>query len=297
MNEPRLIDADWRQRNPLPSVSNGSDKNERGRLLLVGGSTLVPGALRLTGEAALRVGVGKLQLATIAAAALQLGIAIPEAAVTGLPVNADGEIAAAAGRQLVDALNRVDTLIFGPGTGLCDDVRPLIGELLAHPRDDLSILLDAAGVSSASGLEGVISRHGNRIVLTPHCGEMATLMDMEKNAVEEDQVRVAAQAAKRFNAIIVLKSVRTVIAAPDGQLLEYRSETPGLGTAGSGDVLAGVIGGLLTRGAEPLTAAGWGAWLHGEAGRAAAHHWGPVGFLARDLPPLLPRLLAASAGM
>ncbi|MDB5738055.1 MAG: hypothetical protein JWO65_1723, partial [Sphingomonas bacterium] len=290
MNRPVLIDADWRRRNPLPSVTVGGDKNERGRVLLVGGSRFVPGALRLTGEAALRMGAGKLQLATIAAAALHLGIAVPEAAVIELPTNPDGEIAADAGQQLVDALSHADTLILGPAMSACDDVPPLMRELLHHPRDDLSILLDAAAASSARGLEKVLSRHGGRVVLTPHCGEMASLMELEKKAVEQDQTAIAAQAATRFGAIVVLKSVRTVIAAPDGTLLEYHSDTPGLGTGGSGDVLAGVIGGLMARGADPLVAAAWGVWLHGEAGRAAAHHCGPVGFLARELPALLPRL-------
>lgn len=295
MSQTEIIDAEWRKHNPLPSAAGGGDKNERGRVLLVGGSRHVPGALRLTGEATLRVGAGKLQVGTIASAGIRLGIAIPEAAIIELPENSEGEIGPGAERQLVGPLKNADTLILGPAMSPGDDIRPLLGEMLAHHRDDLSILLDAAAITAADGLEGAISSHAGRVILTPHCGEMATLMQMEKGNVEASQAEVALKAAQRFGALIVLKSERTVIAAPDGTTLEYRSESPGLGTGGSGDVLAGVIGGLMARGAEPRVAAGWGVWLHGEAGLAAARHWGPVGFLARELPPLLPRLLATAA--
>jgi NAD(P)H-hydrate repair Nnr-like enzyme with NAD(P)H-hydrate dehydratase domain len=89
----------------------------------------------------------------------------------------------------------------------------------------------------------------------------------------------------------VLKHARTIIATPDGQALVHDSDTPGLATGGSGDVLSGIIGGLLARGAPPLVAAGWGVWLHGAAGRAAAQQVGPIGFLARDLPQHLPKLM------
>jgi NAD(P)H-hydrate repair Nnr-like enzyme with NAD(P)H-hydrate dehydratase domain len=106
--------------------------------------------------------------------------------------------------------------------------------MLAHPRDDLSILVDAAAITVASGLEDPISSHAGRVILTPHFGEMATLMQMEKEDVAASQAEVAVKAAQRFGALIVLKSGRTVIAAPDGKTLEHRSESPGLGTGGSG---------------------------------------------------------------
>jgi NAD(P)H-hydrate repair Nnr-like enzyme with NAD(P)H-hydrate dehydratase domain len=126
---------------------------------------------------------------------------------------------------------------------------------------------------------------------------MASLLNMEKEAVEKALAEVAVEAANQFGAIVVLKSVRTVVAAPGEDPLEYRSDSPGLGTGGSGDVLAGVIGGLMARGAGSLVAAAWGVWLHGEAGKNAAQRWGPIGFLARELPALLPRLLAASSAV
>ena len=94
---------------------------------------------------------------------------------------------------------------------------------------------------------------------------------------------------------MVLKSADTIIADPSGELLRYPGKAPGLGTAGSGDVLAGVIGGLLARGVEPIVASGWGVWLHGAAGEAAAAESGPLGFLARDVLPHLPAVIAKQA--
>jgi NAD(P)H-hydrate repair Nnr-like enzyme with NAD(P)H-hydrate dehydratase domain len=127
--------------------------------------------------------------------------------------------------------------------------------------------------------------------MTPHSGEMAALLECHKDAVTADPAGVAADVARRFGAVVVLKDAETVIAAPNGKLLHYAGGGVGLGTGGSGDVLAGAIGGLLARGLPPLVAAGWGVWLHGEAGRALATRIGPVGFLARELLPELPRLL------
>ena len=144
----------------------------------------------------------------------------------------------------------------------------------------------------AAGLEDMIAAHEGRAVLTPHHGELAYLTGQPEETIAARPEKAARDAASRFGAVVVLKHARTIVATPEGHALVHDSEAPGLATGGSGDVLSGVIGGLLARGAPPLVAAGWGVWLHGAAGCAAAEEIGPIGFLARDLLRHLPRLLA-----
>jgi NAD(P)H-hydrate repair Nnr-like enzyme with NAD(P)H-hydrate dehydratase domain len=117
---------------------------------------------------------------------------------------------------------------------------------------------------------------------------MAALMDCDEASVTADHAR---RAALRFGATVVLKASDTWIATPDAPMLHYRGGGPGLATGGSGDVLSGIIGGLLARGAAARDAAAWGVWLHGEAGRRLADRIGPLGFLARELLPVIPALM------
>lgn len=286
------IDLAWRTANPLPKAAAGADKNARGRVFAAGGSRRVPGALALTAQAALRVGAGKVRMGTIEAAAIALGLVMPEAGVIALAEGEDGELGVQAAEAINRQLESCDTFVFGPGMGGRDGVDALTRRVLAQPRTDLSVLLDAAPLACAAGLAPLIAAHGGRVILTPHHGEMASLCGVGEDAIRADPERAARDAAIRFGAVVVLKDARTFVAAPDGAMLVHDSDAPGLATGGSGDVLAGVIGGLLARGTAPLTAAGWGVWLHGAAGRAAAEAVGPIGFLARDLLPHVPRLLA-----
>jgi hydroxyethylthiazole kinase-like uncharacterized protein yjeF len=291
MTDRALLDAGWRAAHPLPEHLDGTDKNSRGRVLVVGGAEFVPGALRLTGEAALRAGAGKLQMATVRAAAMSLGVLVPEAAMIALPADEDGEIAIEAGDLLAVSVGRCDTLILGPGMSLQDDTVELVRRMLADPRPGLSIVLDAAAVACAGGLATDIAAHGGRVVLTPHHGEMAALTGLDVDSIAADPIGVARDMAARFGAVVVLKAGETIIASPHDPPLLYGSDCTGLATGGSGDVLAGIIGGLLARGAAPAVAAGWGVWLHGEAGRSAARDVGPIGFLARDLAARVPTLM------
>ena len=289
MSGTERLDAGWLQAHPLPSIGGGKSKEERGRALIVGGSRSVPGALLLTADAALRVGAGKVQIGTIASAAIPLGVRMPEAAVIALPEDDAGEIAGA--EPLADRVSGCAALIFGPGMARTDGTPALVAALLGELPDGAALLLDAAALTCCT--DAVLRARPNPAVMTPHYGELASLLDVSKDEIEAAPERFARETAERFGAVVALKSDQTVIAAPGEAPRIYRSEAPGLGTAGSGDVLAGVIGGLLARGAAPHTAACWGVWLHGECGRAAALKIGPIGFRASELPPFLPALLAA----
>lgn len=289
--KPGPIDAKWRAANPLPGIGDGMDKEERGRALIVGGSAFVPGALLLTGEALLRAGAGKVQLATIASVAVPLGVQFPEAAVIALPADDTGEIAGDALAVLREAAEACRALIVGPGMRARPQTAALVEALLEATGEDTPILIDAGAMTALSDRADILKSWGGHIVLTPHHGELAALTGQDKAAIARDPQQAAIDAAARFDAIVVLKAEETIIAG-GGAPLHYAGGAPGLGTAGSGDVLAGVIGGLLARGADPVMAAGWGVWLHGEAGRAAGAAIGPIGFLARDLLAYIPGLMA-----
>jgi hydroxyethylthiazole kinase-like uncharacterized protein yjeF len=286
------IDLGWRRANPLPPIDGGADKNSRGRVFAVGGSRKVPGALQLTAEAALRAGAGKVRMGTIEAAALAIGIAMPECGVIGLAEGEDGEIGPDAAPAIAEQAGTCEVLLLGPGMGGRSGVDALTRRVIDRPRESLSLLLDAAPLACAGGLEALIRAHQGRAVLTPHHGELAYLTGRSEKEIAADPERAARDTAAQFGAIVVLKHARTIVAAPDGEALVHDSDTPGLATGGSGDVLSGIIAGLLARGASPLVAAGWGVWLHGAAGRSAAEEQGPIGFLSRDLLRHLPRLMA-----
>lgn len=281
------LDRAWLAAHPLPDLAGAVDKNGRGQVIVVGGSMHVPAAPMLTGEAAFRAGAGRVRIATVADAAMALGVAMPEAGVIALPTGRKGELARKAAGFILPLLGHSDALVLGPGMGDRAAAARLTERLLAMPRDGLSIVLDAAAVACAGHLAELTGRHGGRIVMTPHPGEMADLIGSDAETVCADLEGVAIAAARRFGAMVALKSVRTAIADPDGALLLYPGGGVGLATGGSGDTLAGIIGGLLARGASPLVATAWGVWLHGEAGRRL----GPVGFLARELLALIPALI------
>ena len=285
------IDSAWIAANPLPVHGSGTTKNSRGRVLAIGGSRRVPGALRLTGEAALRVGAGKLQMATVAAAALHLGLLVPEAASIGLPEDDHGEIGPDAGSALGKSLQSCDAVVIGPGIGTADAASRLLELVLRYPRDDLGLVIDAMAIGCVKDRRSSLAPHEGRVILTPHHGEMAVLTGRTEEEIGADPLGTAQDAARAFGAIVVLKGSDTVVAAPDGVLLHYPGGGTGLATGGSGDVLAGAIAGLLSRGAAPLVAAGWGVWLHGQSGRRVATTSGPIGFLARQVSAEFPRLL------
>lgn len=292
MTDATRIDSAWIAANPMPVHSaKNTTKNSRGRVLAIGGSAMVPGALRLTGEAALRAGAGKLQMATIATASTGLGLLVPEAGVIALSEDADGEILLGDDAALSKALDSCEALILGPGIGTTQAAAHLLRLVLHHPRDDLLLVIDALALGCAADLKTRLTAFADRLVFTPHHGEMAMMTGQDESTIAADPERIAAEVAAAYGAVIVLKGSDTVIAAPDGSLLHYGGGGTGLATAGSGDVLAGAIGGLLSRGAAPLTAAGWGVWLHGQSGRRVATTAGPLGFLARELPAEFPRLL------
>jgi ADP-dependent NAD(P)H-hydrate dehydratase len=279
----------------LPQPDAEGDKDERGRVLVVGGSAQVAGAMLLAGVAALRAGAGKLQLATVVSAATALGMAVPEALVVALPQTRAGEIAGSRAHALLaEHAAATNALLVGPGMSSDRSAHALLAPLVRRLGDEATVVLDAAAILALRSDDELLHQMEGRAVITPHAGEMASLLGIDKREVERDPSGIARDASERFGAVVALKGAESWIAVPRGAMYHYTGGSVGLATSGSGDTLAGIIAGLAARGAPAAHAAVWGAFLHGAAGRALARRIGPIGFLARELlaelPPLLRRL-------
>jgi hydroxyethylthiazole kinase-like uncharacterized protein yjeF len=276
------------QRHPLPPTQ-ADDKNGRGRLLVVAGCTEVPGAALLCSEAAMRAGAGKLKIVTSTGAATALGVGMPESRIVGVPEARDGGIARSAIDSIREAARDVDAVVAGPGlapgktnwrlvAGLCD-----AGTSLILDAELLRVLPDC----------GQLVAQSPEPILLPHTGELAALLGRGEDKVKKDPLAAGRECARRYNALTVVKGVRSHVVTPDGTVWLYDGGGPGLAISGSGDVLAGIVGGLRARGADALTALLWGVWLHGEAGAALARKIGKLGFLARELAAEVPAILPA----
>lgn len=288
----RVVTRALLRRMPLPPLAADDDKEERGRVLVIGGSMLVPGAILLAGIAALRAGAGKLQLATVRGAAVSLALAVPESLVVPLPATAGGEIAAprAAGvlrRYVAEA----DAVLIGPGMSRKRSLHALLSSVVSSLGDGATLVLDGAAAVALKNHSRLLAALAGRAVLTPHAGEMASLLGIDKREVMKGAPAIARHAAARFGATIVLKDAESWIAEPGGALFRYTGGSVGLGTSGSGDTLAGIVAGLAATGAPPSTAAVWGVCTHGAAGRLLSRRMGRVGFLARELLAEVPALV------
>ena len=276
---PRLL-REW----PLPDLSDDGSKGDRGTVLVVGGADSTPGAVLLAGLAALRAGAGKLQVATVAQTAVPLGVALPEAAVAGLPAADDGSLSPATADDLAERGQKAAAVVIGPGLLDADGARELLRALLPQ-LGDTAVVLDAVALFACAGHPDVVRAAPGPVVLTPNPAELGALAEDD----DLDEAAAARLVAERYDAVVVAHSV---VMAPDGRCWADEAGNVGLGTSGSGDVLAGVVGGLLARGATPEQAGVLGQYCHASAGDRLAARIGRVGFLARELLDEVPLVLS-----
>jgi hydroxyethylthiazole kinase-like uncharacterized protein yjeF len=290
MSELRDIDPALLREFPLPHVPEDSGKEERGRLLVIAGSRELAGAALLAGHAALRAGAGKLQIGTAESIAAQLAVAMPEARVIGHPETEDGCIAEDGISPLIGWAKGAQAVSVGCGMQSGPPLERFLAALLGSGAG-IPLVLDAAVLDCLAPLEREVRGWRGGTILLPHSREMARLLGRDVEAVEADPAAAAREAAERFDAVALVKGPCSFVAEPGGRRFRLEGGGVGLATSGSGDVLAGIVGGLCARGAEPLTALLWGIWLHAEAGRILTERVGRLGFLARELTEQIPSLL------
>lgn len=275
---PRLL-RDW----PLPVPGGG--KNTRGTALVIGGSRHTPGAVLLAGVAALRAGAGVLQLAVAESTAAALSIEVPEAMVIGLPETRDGSVAGAPPDRLRRLAEGATSIAVGPGLDDIDETRALLRQVLDAAGPRAAVVLDAYALGALSHDRDLLTDQVRPVVLTPNRTEARYLLGRDPG---DDLTRAAATLAERYGAVV---SLHGHIADPDGRTWREENGHVGLGTSGSGDVLAGIVAGLLARGAEPAQAACWGTYAHAVSGQRIAPRYGRIGFLARELLDEVPNAL------
>jgi hydroxyethylthiazole kinase-like uncharacterized protein yjeF len=290
--DPTLVTPQVLRSWQLPAPVGG--KNARGSILVIGGSSETLGAVLLAAEGAMRAGAGKLQVATVASRAAHVATALPEALVRALPETQGGAIAADAADTVRDLAEDAGAVLIGPGMADTDETQAFGARLLPHLKGPVA--LDALALSCVTADDACLHHLGGQVVLTPNPTEIAYALHTEEDEIEGDPAAAAVELARRAQAVVGLGGATSWIATPDGQVWQDESGNAGLGVSGSGDVRAGITGGLLARGAEPAQAAVWAAFLHGRAGERLASSVGPLGFLARELPAEVPAALAEIAG-
>jgi ADP-dependent NAD(P)H-hydrate dehydratase len=272
---------------PLPDPAGS--KKSRGQVVVIGGAASTPGGVALAGLASLRVGAGRVQLAVATSVGPALAASFPEAGVLWLPQTDGGSVRGEAAAGLLrDTVSSTDAVLIGPGLDDADEAADLLEGLLPHVPEEVGLVLDAfalGALSQSDEVAGLVAGRDVPVLLTPNAQELGLLAGRDRGPQDGDVVDVA----KRYSCCV---TSQTTVAAPDGRTWHIPQGYVGLATAGSGDVLAGLVVGLLGRGAEVEQAACWGTYLHATAGERLASAVGGVGFLARELVDQVPPVLA-----
>ncbi|MFL6596069.1 MAG: NAD(P)H-hydrate dehydratase [Chthoniobacterales bacterium] len=273
-DKPRLItDAllrDW----PLPPPGSEGSKEARGRILIIGGAVEMPGAVILASNAALRAGAGKVRVATARAVAPFVATEVPELFAFGIEDRA----------AVLDSAAHTDAVLIGSGMRDTDAIRELLPQLLKI-ETLRALIIDASALSEIDP-----SQLHERTIITPHRGEMCAMLHITEDELANDPINCGCGFAFRSGGVVVLKGAETLICSGDHSVFVNNRGNVGLATAGSGDVLAGIIAGFCARGAEPLQAAVWGVAVHARAGERLAKRVGSIGYLAREIVDEIPRL-------
>lgn len=274
----------------LPEPDQDGGKEQRGRVLVVAGSRELPGPALLAGSAALRIGAGKLQVATARSLAPHVGVAMPEARVVALPELPSGGFAPEAAAEIQARAQGCAALLIGPGMMDETAAAALVAGVLPN-TPELPAVLDAAAMMRLCDQPEMLRSRSAATLVTPHPGELAGMLGVEKRAVATEPTAYATRVARQLGCIVVLKARVTRIVTPDGTCWCSDAGNIGLATSGSGDVLAGFLVGLLARGADPVAAAAWGVAVHAIAGERLAERAGSLGYLARELAAEAPGIL------
>lgn len=263
---------------PRPAEAH---KGDFGKVLIIGGCLGMSGAAALAGRAALRAGAGLVRVATPKSVLPIVASIEPCFTTIALPEDSAGRISARAINAILEAVGQNDAVAFGPGVGVSSALRSVLHALLE--QEALRLLIDADGLNNLAGMKDWPARLKAKLILTPHPGEMKRLWSgLLREQLPDGRSVQAVQFAQRTNSIVVLKGAGTVVT--DGERVYInRTGNPGMATAGSGDVLTGVITSLMGQGLSNFDAAVLGVHIHGLAGDIAAQKTGQVSLIATDI--------------
>jgi len=269
-----------------------SNKGDYGRVLIVAGSRGMAGAAVLCGSAALRGGAGLVTVAVPEEILSTVAACNPCYLTAPLPQDKEGKLSNLA--RVLELAQANDVAAVGPGLGRSAEMTKLIAYLLGNIR--MPLVLDADGINGLANQTDGLKNHSAPIILTPHPGEFARLLDCDVATVQARRQDLAVQFAEKFGVVVVLKGHGTIVT--DGRRVYLnRTGNPGMATGGTGDVLAGVIAALLGQGLEPFAAAQLGVYLHGMAGDFAQMELGEVSLIASDLLVYLPHAFRQACNM
>ncbi|MDO4540794.1 MAG: NAD(P)H-hydrate dehydratase [Syntrophomonadaceae bacterium] len=266
-------------------------KGSYGHLLVVGASDGMSGAVAMTCQAALRTGAGLVTAAVPQSLVNIIDNAAAELMCRGLPETRRGAaISSEALPALENLLGTSSVCVIGPGMSRYREANAILSFVLKH--SGIPVLIDADGLNALEGDTAILEKRQVPLILTPHPGEMARLTGLSVRDIQGDRLGVAREYAQKWGVILVLKGQHTIVANPHGATWLNPTGNPGMATAGSGDVLSGVIGGLTAQGLKPLDAAIAGVYLHGLAGDHAAAAHGQRGLIAGDIIAALPTVIS-----
>lgn len=286
-----LLTEDW-ARKALPSRPIDANKGSFGRVLVVAGSTNYIGAAYLACSGAMRVGAGLVTLATAKSLQPILASKLTETTYLPLPESGPGVLSDEAASLIISEMKNYQTLLLGCGLGQSQPAMNLVSSILFQSREaPPSPVIDADAVNTLAKTPEWWHTLTIDAILTPHPGEMSRLTGMPVPEIQADRIGTAKRTATEWQKTVILKGAYTVVTAPDGRCRINPLANPGLASAGTGDVLAGVVAGLVAQGLSLFDAASLGVWLHAQAGEAVKADMGDAGMVAGDLLPALPRVI------
>lgn len=267
-----------------------SHKGSYGKLLVVAGSQRYMGAAMLTTLAAMRTGAGYVTLASTKEVCRTVLPGLPEAVMLPLRQNPDGSISAGSLEEILQAAQKSSAVLVGNGMGLGDDVCRIVYELVTHSQ--VPLVIDADGINALARNIDILKKGSCPVVLTPHRMELSRLTTLPMEELAQHGIQAGQRLAAQYGCTVVLKDAYTHTVTPQGEVWINTSGNAGLAKAGSGDLLAGMIGSLAAQGYSPEQASACGVWLHGRAGDYAAARRSQFGMLPRDVLDGLTQLLA-----
>jgi len=278
-------------RNLYKERPSDAHKGNTGHLLVVAGSPGKTGAAAMTAISAMRAGAGLVTLGAPKSLNAVLESQVLEAMTFQLEETEDGMLDESSFDTILDLLKNKKCLAIGPGVGTADKTKNLVCRVIQHCN--IPMVIDADGLNSLVGNTKILKNLKAPAILTPHPGEMSRLIDVSPSIIQKDRINYARDFVKKFNVHLILKGARTVIAHPNGKAFINPTGNSGMASGGMGDVLTGIIAGIVAQGYSPESASHIGVYLHGMAADALKKDCGPFGFLASDVMKAIPEQIGS----